>query len=442
MPGNGAATGPTQAGGKHTLADLPTSPTATRITKRARQNHGGADDSEDDRGVPRFRRTSKAPADAQEKPRHVACPFFKFNPGKYRHCLHHKPDGINRVKQHILRRHTPFATCHRCYATFSDAEEAIYRSHIDAVSCHRNPAVGLEVIDQFKARRLSRRFRGSIEDRWYAMWDILFPGEPRPSSVYVDDLSEDFCLMREFQEQRGVAILVEELRAMGGMLRPEVSESDLRRVLRRGINAMYEHYLRGLTDGLPNSLPTPMQSSSPSSQGAHIAAQPGEETLPDSMNDGITGVGSGPTSSAASLASHRRFDDSETARFAFLNHDPIATPWIPAMNADSGINHHNDGMDLFRSLTPTTGADHDLSGTRVADSSVSANFRRNNPSLPYRNNVDGGTPPPVTGTGDLASDVTDDAAREVQDVNPSFDYEDFSALCDFPAGLNQDWKSM
>ncbi len=46
------------------------------------------------------------------------------------------------------------------------------------------------------------------------MWDIIFPGSPRPSSPYIDgDLSEEVCELMEFASAHGPAIMAAEIQA-------------------------------------------------------------------------------------------------------------------------------------------------------------------------------------------------------------------------------------
>ncbi|RSL93519.1 hypothetical protein CEP52_013207 [Fusarium oligoseptatum] len=67
---------------------------------------------------------------------------------------------------------------------------------------------------------LSKKSKGTTEEQWYAIWEILFPEERRPLSIYVDsDQSPDFVLLREFSQRQGVSILHERIRATGRILR-------------------------------------------------------------------------------------------------------------------------------------------------------------------------------------------------------------------------------
>ncbi|KAM7211350.1 hypothetical protein V8F06_013258, partial [Rhypophila decipiens] len=144
---------------------------------------------------------------------------------------------VSYVKQHLARRQIPTFYCHWCFAIFET--EPVYDHHVIAASCTREAK--LEGISQPQSKQLSKKSKGSLEDQWFAMWDILFPTEPRPLSIYIDsDQSKDFCLMREFSQQHGVSILHDEIRASGLLLRPGASDQELFRVLSRAVDAMFE----------------------------------------------------------------------------------------------------------------------------------------------------------------------------------------------------------
>lgn len=63
---------------------------------------------------------------------------------------------------------------------------------------------GMTLLQHEAIRSIPRS--SSHEERWFAMWDILFPGEPRPDSPYVDDPVEEMgrlYLQRLNQQQPG-----------------------------------------------------------------------------------------------------------------------------------------------------------------------------------------------------------------------------------------------
>ena len=120
----------------------------------------------------------------------LACPLYKRNPYKHRDCKRYELRRIKDVKQHIQRRHTNSDVyCKRCFLVFSN--QAYHDEHIRAaVSCEVRTCSSVDVFNGVSKEQqdmfnhyLSRG--KSIKEQWYDMWDILFPGEERPASVYL-----------------------------------------------------------------------------------------------------------------------------------------------------------------------------------------------------------------------------------------------------------------
>ncbi|KAM7183978.1 hypothetical protein V8F33_013249 [Rhypophila sp. PSN 637] len=221
---------------------LPTRHVLLRPAQQAPQKRQRDDDDDDDdeRDQPGGKRLkAQQPKEVSSRRRFLACPFWKLDPSKHWECFFRRTTTVSYVKQHLARRHTPTFYCHRCFAIFET--EPVYDHHVIAASCTREAK--LEGISQTQSKQLSKKSKGTLENQWFAMWDILFPTEPRPLSIYIDsDQSKDFCLMREFSQRQGVSILQDEIRASGLLLRPEISDQALHRVLSRGLDYMFEHF--------------------------------------------------------------------------------------------------------------------------------------------------------------------------------------------------------
>lgn len=213
-------------------------PTATQSRKRKRLSGDSPPGKEDDdHETPKAKKTKQEHPDCQS-PRCFACPFYKMDPIKHWECILKKITSISYVKQHLLRRHTPDFYCHRCYASFPDAQT--YDQHVLQASCLRDELAKFEGVTQHQSRLLSKKVTGSVETQWFAMWKILFPDDPPPTSIYVD--SVDLGLVREFGRREGVGILRDTLQSSMLLLRAGVSESELERVLRVGLDAMFEYF--------------------------------------------------------------------------------------------------------------------------------------------------------------------------------------------------------
>ncbi len=145
--------------------------------------------------------------------RHLACPFYKFNPVQHMDCLlRHQITETSFVVQHLERCHRKpihcpvcdreFKTraecdshirlqscCSVCGQGFSTREECI--NHMQARACKmRDVRSGGLTDDEFTKLRVSRRKLNEVE-RWFAIWDIVFPDTPRPDSPYVSSVPEE-----------------------------------------------------------------------------------------------------------------------------------------------------------------------------------------------------------------------------------------------------------
>ncbi|PNP78573.1 hypothetical protein FNYG_08085 [Fusarium nygamai] len=232
-------------------------PTLEPRRKRPREidgNSGGEDDNEDgsDRRQPKRPRAHQPNYPGRSK--YLACPFWKLDPDKHRICLFKKLTAISYVKQHLVRQHTPAFYCATCFMVFEDF--SLYDRHAVERTCQRSPTAKLEGISHDKTKQLRRKSKpGPVQEQWLAIWRVLFPDRPQPSSVYVDsDLSEDFCLLREFSQRHGVPILLEQLRSDGLTPRLGVSERELQETLRRGMDVIFERFHLNRPSGSPTSV--------------------------------------------------------------------------------------------------------------------------------------------------------------------------------------------
>ncbi|KAI0011568.1 hypothetical protein F4779DRAFT_188773 [Xylariaceae sp. FL0662B] len=138
----------------------------------------------------------------------LACPFSKKDPVRYRDCYRYMLSRVRDVKQHLARCHRMPLYCPRCMEIFDD--EVVRDSHIRSLSCPENPLVGIEGVSEGQKAMLSRRVSSKMteEQQWYTVFDILFPGHPRPRSPYVDrELSEEMYVFRDFLTSQGPLLL-------------------------------------------------------------------------------------------------------------------------------------------------------------------------------------------------------------------------------------------
>jgi hypothetical protein len=154
-----------------------------------------------------------------------ACPYLKWDLTKYSRCCERKLTRIRDVKQHLSRQHTPERYCQICQASNFPDDRSL-RTHIDIENCSRRDPTFLNGISYQQHRQLSRKSKPNTgeEDQWYAIWEILFPGHRRPSSVYMDThLTLEMPQFREYCYSRGPAILREHIESDPAWLRPETT---------------------------------------------------------------------------------------------------------------------------------------------------------------------------------------------------------------------------
>ncbi|KAH8752210.1 hypothetical protein F5883DRAFT_576574, partial [Diaporthe sp. PMI_573] len=129
---------------------------------------------------------------ADEETPQLACPFSKLDGGRYYECLKFKLHRVRDVKQHIARRHRgPEFYCARCWQTFPDRSEQ--DEHMRTVVCATKPKPLFEGISDSQRNQLARSAdRGATpEQQWYSIWEILFPGKQKPSSIYLGNFMEE-----------------------------------------------------------------------------------------------------------------------------------------------------------------------------------------------------------------------------------------------------------
>lgn len=164
----------------HRHTPIGTSPNkVTKQPSRARSNINGG-------GAPTLKSKNK-PSKKEHTGPYLACPYYKRNPLLHQRCLlRNDLTETSFVVQHVERAHPRLPIhCPCCGEIFATrAENDI---HVRGRTC--NPREfrheGLTE-DQLVALRIPRRNLNEVE-RWYSLWDILFPGEPRPASPYVSE---------------------------------------------------------------------------------------------------------------------------------------------------------------------------------------------------------------------------------------------------------------
>jgi hypothetical protein len=200
-------------------------------------------------------RPKRRKAVQSEKPqKSLACPYWKKDMSKHSNCCKFQLSRVRDVKLHLQRKHTPKEYCQRCQKTFADDHSL--QAHITIGKCSRRDPTELNGISHgqsFQLRKKSQK-NASAEEQWFAIWDILFPGHQKPSTVYVDtDLGEIMRQFREHCEIQGptmIAELVESDPEWLGFNTIEEQRRILRRSIAQGIANLFDDWRM---NDLPNA---------------------------------------------------------------------------------------------------------------------------------------------------------------------------------------------
>jgi hypothetical protein len=126
----------------------------------------------------------------------LACPFQKALPDLHLGCLGRNLNRIQDVKQHLRRSH--FRTyCNKCSTLFP------FRSALEDHGCPKPGAAPILIEPRYcitdrEYTKLGENARGSPEEQWFLVWDMLFPDRPRPYSPYQDgEITPDQVVIRE-----------------------------------------------------------------------------------------------------------------------------------------------------------------------------------------------------------------------------------------------------
>lgn len=202
-------------------------------------------------GEPSTKRTRSD--DRRPRTQYFPCPFFKRDPNKYCGCLPFRLTRIKDVKQHLYRKHSKSNSyCPRCWLTFDTTDER--DRHARSASCTlRSDALFDGITDQQK--RLFRNYgsRGKpVEDQWFEIWDILFPGLPRPVSPYAgNNMEEAVSSVQVFWNGSRDDVMASVIRT--GQF-PGVDQDILRRAVESSFNRLFR--LAGAADADCNTAST------------------------------------------------------------------------------------------------------------------------------------------------------------------------------------------
>ncbi|KAI8680329.1 hypothetical protein NCS57_00313300 [Fusarium keratoplasticum] len=128
--------------------------------------------------------------------RKFACPFYKYDRQAFmssRTCVGPGWDSVHRVKEHIFRRHMLSSTqCENCLEQFET--RPVLDEHRQN-PCRKKPPSGSYGINKEQEKQLRSRkmYQKSLdeEEKWRAIYKIIFPGEKNiPSPYYEPEVPE------------------------------------------------------------------------------------------------------------------------------------------------------------------------------------------------------------------------------------------------------------
>ena len=203
-------TSPRTHDGGNSPTDQDGSANARKPAKRKRPRKSSADeDTEDDEDCdddePKSKRIRMANG-PDERKRRLACPFYKRYPEEFHEYGCKDYENTSRIKQHLTKRHRQPNLCPSCHREFRDY--AVMANHIRERNCEMRPQATVICVSRRQEEQLKNRSTQKTDkERWYAIFKILFPGHPLPSSPYLDaEVSRDINLVIElFQAQAPAA---------------------------------------------------------------------------------------------------------------------------------------------------------------------------------------------------------------------------------------------
>lgn len=181
--------------------------------KRSLDSSQSSEETEQGGPAPKKRRTAICRQPGQLR---LACPFQKKDPERYPQCGIREGgyQTIGHMKQHLRRSHERNPNyCPRCKYTFPSEDEK--NAHImEMVSNPCNESL-LPLPDGLSPELLHslsvRVDKGiSMEEQWYSVWDLIFPGLARPATCRFDltgDMAAQTLGLCTFLEREGPLIL-------------------------------------------------------------------------------------------------------------------------------------------------------------------------------------------------------------------------------------------
>ncbi len=190
--------------------------------------------------------TLAVPSKDEEPNNILACPFLKFDPSSHSGCSSRRLTTISSVKEHLRRRHFHPFSCSRCWEVFEDQDGET--KHIR--DCDKFPKMFSEppFVNRDKMERMNVESRHPVPaGRWYELYDILFPGQPPPTSPYLENtLVLELADIRQFCMSSGPQIVCDVLRqfdaAGDGVSLASLHTDNTSAILCAAVDRVFDHW--------------------------------------------------------------------------------------------------------------------------------------------------------------------------------------------------------
>ncbi|KAI0885145.1 uncharacterized protein GGS22DRAFT_162880 [Annulohypoxylon maeteangense] len=117
-----------------------------------------------------------------------ACPYYYADKERHWYCHRFAFWRIGDVRQHIKRKHISPIYCPVCGDEFRS--DALRDEHINAQTCqHHDFPHSWATAEQISSMDMAANELNSSsdEERWFTIWDIMFPDRQQPPSPYISD---------------------------------------------------------------------------------------------------------------------------------------------------------------------------------------------------------------------------------------------------------------
>lgn len=132
----------------------------------------------------------------------MACPYYKWRPLTHKNCQSKVLKEISKLKLHLWRCHDIPVHCPICFDQFPVERDR--DAHVRNQSCHlrdRPSWGGITLEQKVKIKKRADPRRSRVE-HWFVIFRILFPGNPLPSSAFVEVLlCNELATLRNFISQ-------------------------------------------------------------------------------------------------------------------------------------------------------------------------------------------------------------------------------------------------